>query len=218
MKLIAIDGACRGNGTADCIAAGGVLALDISEDMSVDSTYTLSTYEVCSTNQRGELLALLTALHYLRREEESALIVTDSEYIFNAMTKGWIPNWVNKHWLTALGEEVKNKDLWEEIHAEGAGLDVQYYHIKGHCMPFGAVTAKQLLTNNPTAFALLSNVLNKYDNMKDKLASTTLAKANELSIKNNGYALEDNILRLFVCANITVDAVATRCVDIANRL
>ena len=76
MLVIAIDGACRRNGKPDCVSAGGVLVVQDNE------TYrTLCVSEKGSTNQRGEMLALLEALRYIYDTPgNDALIITDSEY------------------------------------------------------------------------------------------------------------------------------------------
>lgn len=89
MLVIAIDGACRRNGKPDCIASGGVFIEQYTiegNERNLVGTKILSNYEIQSTNQRGELLALITALDYVWSAKQSTQIVTDSEYIFNAMT------------------------------------------------------------------------------------------------------------------------------------
>lgn len=214
MLLIAIDGACRRNGKPDCIAAGGVFIQHLA-DNGVVSTAALSNYEHGSTNQRGELLALLTSLDYIYTANQPALLVTDSEYLFNAMTKNWVTNWSCKGWLTAAGEPVKNRDIWESIlHAYNKCVDITFYHIKGHCIPFGDVTAKKLLEQDRSGKALHKEVLIKYDTSKrDKLDA-----ANELSVRNNGFAFEEHNLKMFVAANIVADTIATVCVDAADAL
>ena len=86
MLRIAIDGACRRNGKPDCISAGGVYVQRLDEGSIVcHSIAAISESE--STNQRGELLALDRALTYIYNFGEEAIVITDSEYIFNAMTK-----------------------------------------------------------------------------------------------------------------------------------
>ena len=62
MLLISIDGACRRNGKPDCVSAGGVFIQQFDSKLNLQQTSILSNYETASTNQRGELLALLTAL------------------------------------------------------------------------------------------------------------------------------------------------------------
>ena len=62
MLTISIDGACRRNGKPDCTASGGVFYYGNTD--GVKRCGVLSAYEYNSTNQRGELLALLKALDF----------------------------------------------------------------------------------------------------------------------------------------------------------
>lgn len=213
MILIAIDGACRRNGQPDCTSAGGVFIQRHGAPPMIQSCF-----EYNSTNQRGELLALLRALDYVHLVDEECMIVTDSEYIFNAMTKQWYANWQRKGWITATSEPVKNKDIWMEIaHAASkVTYDMLFYHIKGHCIPFGKVTAETSLNADPTGQLLLSLVQKKFDDMAPTKQKIFQA-AQELSKKNNGYALPDDTFKSFVVANTVVDAVATKVVEAADR-
>ena len=226
MLIIAIDGACRRNGKPDCVSAGGVYIeqyMQVDDHTILSQTSVLSNYEIQSTNQRGELLALLTALDYIWSARQETRIITDSEYIFNAMTKEWYIGWESRDWKTATGTPVKNSDLWREIkHAyekcRSADIDVIFYHIKGHCIPFGKVTANSLLASDTTGKALYLEVLRKYDSVAKTTRVDTLEEANKLSIKNNGFALDDQTLRNFVAMNTMADAIATKCVDAADSL
>lgn len=223
MLLISIDGACRRNGKPDCVSAGGVFIQQFDSKLNLQQTSILSNYETASTNQRGELLALLTALDYVWSAKQSTQIVTDSEYLFNAMTKEWYKSWQHKGWVTVTGEPVKNKDLWQEIasaycRCEDAGIDIVFYHIKGHCIPFGKVTANTLLAKDTTGGHLMAEVLIKYDMVSKTTKKDQLEQANALSERNNGFKLTPDKMRQFVVANVMADAVATKCVEAADAL
>lgn len=220
MLRIAIDGACRRNGKPDCVSSGGVFIQHFRDGVCV-ATDSRSNYEINSTNQRGELLALLTALDYIHSSGQDAQVITDSEYIFNAMTKVWYDKWCNNGWLTASGEPVKNADIWREIYSaklrcDFVGIDIAFYHIKGHVIPFGKVTAETLLNLDPTGSLLQGKVRDKYDQLKVS-KKDTLSAVQELSVKNNGFELTDETLRDFVVANVVVDAIATSVVELADR-
>ena len=222
MILISIDGACRRNGQPDCVAAGGVFIQHFNDKGEVVETHIKSTYELNSTNQRGEMLALIEALDYTYTSGVEAQIITDSEYLFNTMTKGWITSWCNKGWKTAIGDPVKNRDLWEKVYYAqrrcfDAGLEVMFYHIKGHVIPFGKVTANTLLSKDETGRKLLEEVYNKFFALITSKKGE-IEKANKLSIKNNGFELPKEELCRFIVANIVVDAVATKCVEAADAL
>lgn len=223
MLVIAIDGACRRNGKPTCISSGGVFIQHYNEHGECIATQILSNYEVQSTNQRGELLALLTALDYIWSSKQPTQIVTDSEYIFNAMTKEWFVGWESRQWQTASYEPVKNSDLWREIaqayrKCQEAGVDIVFYHVKGHCIPFGKVTANTLLSKDCTGELLYIEISKKYDTVASTSRVGQLKAANELSLRNNGFAFEDYKLKHFVCINTMADAIATKCVEAADSL
>ena len=217
MLRIAIDGACRRNGKPNCVASGGVF-IQQYDDGDLKQTSVLSAYEKGSTNQRGELLALMKALDYICASKQEAQIVTDSEYLFNAMTKDWHSRWQDNGWKTTTGEDVKNADIWREIRrlALMCASEVNYYHIKGHCISFGKVTADKLLKLDPSAKLLHSAIAKKYDEsiiLKEDLFDA----AQKLSVKNNGFMLSEQALKDFVVSNTTVDAIATKVVEAADR-
>lgn len=217
--FIAIDGACRRNGKPDCTASGGVFIKHLDDDYCV-ATKVLSAYEYNSTNQRGELLALLKALEYIYSADMEACVVTDSEYIFNAMTKKWYDSWRNNNWCTRAGDPAKNVDIWREIaHAadkcERAEIEVHYYHVKGHCIPFGRVTADTALDKDSTGYSLYNMVQTRYDTLAPTKQKVFDA-AKELSERNNGFVPHDSVFKKWVIANVVADAIATKVVDAAD--
>ena len=218
MLIISIDGACRRNGQPSCIASGGVYIQQVDTIGNLMDSTTRAVHEKHSTNQRGEMLALLYALEYIATATQEAQVITDSEYLFNAMTKNWVDSWANKGWITASGEPVKNVDIWREIYRvyKLCKEEIHFYHIKGHCIPFGKVTADNLLARDPTGLALFKQVELKYDEVAPTKAKN-LEAAQGLSERNNGFRLTDEILKRFVVMNTVADAVATKRVDTADR-
>ena len=220
MLRIAIDGACRRNGKPDCVSAGGVYIQDVNYNDSILRHTAIACAERDSTNQRGELLALAKALQIIYASRDNAIIVTDSEYIFNTMTKGWCDRWSNNGWKTVSGDDVKNADIWRTIHSRAKCIDeasreVTYYHIKGHCIPFGDVTARKLLDEDGTAEKLYDEVRKKFDAVMPKKCDV-FVKAQALSKINNGYELPNEAFKEFVVMNTVVDAIATKYVDITD--
>jgi len=193
--LIAIDGACRRNGKPDCISSGGIF---ITKD---NFSETQSTYEYNSTSQRGEISALILALKYSKQER--AVIITDSEYLFNTMYKEWLQSWSRKGWVNATGSPVKNKDLWEQV-LENYNYNAVFFHIKGHVIPFGKVTTQRLLQHDMTGKKLAEEVRKKF---VDTLP--ILDKVTELSSKNNGFIPDLSFIEQCVVMNTVADAVAT---------
>lgn len=80
-----------------------------------------------TTNNRMELLATIIGLRALKRPGLEVHIYSDSKYVVDSVTKGWVFNWVKKGF-----KDKKNPDLWKEF------LEVYQIHkptlhwIKGH--------------------------------------------------------------------------------------
>jgi ribonuclease HI len=78
-----------------------------------------------------ELIAVIRGLECLVRSVP-VKIITDSQYVKNAFTQGWLQNWKKNNWKTSTKEDVKNKDLWLELSALVAGHIVTWEWVKGH--------------------------------------------------------------------------------------
>lgn len=91
--------------------------------------------EVCggesdTTNNRMELMAAIGALEALR-EPCDVILTTDSQYVRQGITQ-WMANWVRRGWKTSGGDAVKNRDLWERLHAAASRHVVDWRWVKGH--------------------------------------------------------------------------------------
>lgn len=84
-----------------------------------------------STNNRGELTAVLELLRATARTEEDLLVQADSQYVINSVTK-WMKGWKRRGWRKADGRPVLNDDLMKEIDRELAGRDVRFEWVRGH--------------------------------------------------------------------------------------
>ena len=60
-----------------------------------------------TTNNRMELLAVIVALESLKTTKIPVKIYSDSKYVIDAITKGWLKAWIQKNF-----KGKKNKDLW----------------------------------------------------------------------------------------------------------
>lgn len=219
MLSIAIDGACRRNGKPTCVSAGGIFIAQYDSDLNISYMTTMSCSEARSTNQRGELGALLLALDYARLLGEDAQIITDSEYLFNACTKEWLKRWDSNGWVTASGDPVKNKDLWLRISdaliaCAVDDLEILMYHIKGHTLYYNKRRAIDMLQEDSSGRSLYDELMQRYNAKKNDIYSMTA----ELFIKNNGFALTEEVLQRFAVANTMADAIATKAVEEANLL
>ena len=103
------------------------------------------------TNNRAEILAVLTALQELKNYVVSIIeIYTDSEYTVNATTK-WIKQWIKHGWIKQDGSPVSNSDLLKELAKELEELktkDIVFNisWVRGHNDVMGNVQADQLAT------------------------------------------------------------------------
>lgn len=84
-----------------------------------------------TTNNRMEILAVVVALENLKRPCEP-VIYSDSKYVVNALTQGWIENWQAKGWKTSAKQPVKNIDLWKRLLVAAEPHKVHYRWVKGH--------------------------------------------------------------------------------------
>ena len=90
----------------------------------------ISGNEKNTTNNRMELMAPINALKNIN-SKDSIEIFTDSKYVKNGITE-WINTWVLNNWKTSKKENVKNKDLWLELHKLNQSLNVKWNWVKGH--------------------------------------------------------------------------------------
>lgn len=85
-----------------------------------------------STNNRGELTAVIELFKSTRHVAEEHLhILCDSQYVINSVTK-WMPGWKRKGWKKRDGKAVLNVDLLQEIDALLQGRSYKFEWVKGH--------------------------------------------------------------------------------------
>ena len=90
----------------------------------------ISGNEKNTTNNRMELMAPINALKDINSKDPIE-IFTDSKYVKNGITE-WINTWVLNNWKTSKKEDVKNKDLWLELHKLNQSLNVKWNWVKAH--------------------------------------------------------------------------------------
>ena len=83
------------------------------------------------TNNQGELQAVLELLRATAASGESLLIMCDSKYVIDSITK-WMPGWKRRGWRKADGGAVLNRDLMESLDEAMQGRDVKFAWVKGH--------------------------------------------------------------------------------------
>ena len=81
-----------------------------------------------TTNNRMELLGVITALEALTKKNIQATIYTDSQYIVKAVNEKWLEKWVR----TNFAGGKKNKDLWMRFYALAKDFHLTFKWVKGH--------------------------------------------------------------------------------------
>lgn len=116
------DGACSGNPGPGGWAA--LLRMGSHERV-------LSGGEGLTTNNRMELTGVVRGLRGLTRPCR-VRVHTDSTYVKNAFTNGWLDRWQGNGWATRDKQPVKNRELWDELLAEVARHEVVWVKVAGH--------------------------------------------------------------------------------------
>lgn len=124
MKKIDIytDGACSGNPGKG--GWGAVLVYNNNEKE-------LCGGEKETTNNRMELTAVISALKAVKEPCEIT-VTTDSKYICDAVTKGWVYGWKKNGWRKSDKKPALNVDLWEQLLPLLKIHKVTFNWVKGH--------------------------------------------------------------------------------------
>lgn len=80
-----------------------------------------------TTNNRMELLAVIVALEQLKTNEIPVKIYSDSKYVLDSITKGWVFGWKQKGF-----KGKKNADLWERYLRLHPKFKLQFEWVRGH--------------------------------------------------------------------------------------
>lgn len=84
-----------------------------------------------SSNNRGELTALLELLKATAPTNEELHVLADSQYVINSVTK-WIAGWKANGWRKADKKPVVNVDLMQAIDKAITGRKVSFEWVRGH--------------------------------------------------------------------------------------
>ena len=147
MIYVYTDGGCSGNpgkgGWAYVILRAE--ALLIGEPGKKDSALIAENHgaEEMTTNNRMELMAVISALKFLNEKSEYSgqpgaiqatggmAVYTDSQYVQKGITE-WILKWKRNSWKTSDKKPVKNQDLWQELDSLSGLFSPKWEWVKGH--------------------------------------------------------------------------------------
>lgn len=99
--------------------------------MSGEHRKELSGSEPQTTNNRMELTAVIVALEALKKPSQVTLY-SDSKYIIDAITKGWLAGWQRRNWKKADKKPVENQDLWQRLLPQLSNHKIDWQWVKGH--------------------------------------------------------------------------------------
>lgn len=120
--IIYTDGACEPNPGPGGI--GVVLFLEGREER-------FSQGFILTTNNRMELSAAIAGLEMVK-EPTQVTLYSDSKYLVDAMTQGWVSKWEGSGWVRKGNRRIPNRDLWEKLLAQGEIHKINYQWVKGH--------------------------------------------------------------------------------------
>ena len=81
-----------------------------------------------TTNNRMELLAVITGLEAITKKDLPVVVYSDSQYVVKAIEEGWLANWIR----TDFKGGKKNKDLWTRYYQLSRQMNVKLKWVKGH--------------------------------------------------------------------------------------
>ena len=116
--LVYTDGSSRGNpgpGGFGVILAFGSKRMELSQGFKH------------TTNNRMELLAVIAALEHIKNRSYTVVIHSDSKYVIDSITKGWVFGWAKKNF-----KDKKNPDLWKRFLLIYHKHNVSFQWVKGH--------------------------------------------------------------------------------------
>lgn len=80
-----------------------------------------------TTNNRMELLAVIAGLEALKQTGIPVTVYSDSKYVVDAVTQGWIWNWQKKNF-----SKKANTDLWKKFIPLYKRYKPKFVWVKGH--------------------------------------------------------------------------------------
>lgn len=99
-----------------------------------------------TTNNQMELTAIINGLKAIKKECE-VHIHTDSAYVYNAFTLGWVENWKMNGFKNAQKQPVANKELFLELDSLLQKFKVSWFKCQAHSNDYYNNLCDKLATN-----------------------------------------------------------------------
>ena len=116
------DGACRGNPGP---GGYGVILMKGNHQKELSAGYQHTT------NNRMEIMAVVAGLESLKTACQ-VTVYSDSKYVIDSITKGWVYGWQKRGWLKADKQPAQNADLWQRLLPLLQKHHVSFVWVKGH--------------------------------------------------------------------------------------
>lgn len=144
LTYVFTDGGCKRNGNPNSKAAYSVFFTE-NQDSPFFKFNTSQHLTEEPTNNRAELSGILYIFKTVYEnktlfQNQHIIICTDSMYSINCIQK-WSKNWILNNWKNAKGQDVKNKELIQEIlryrnDLQGdLSFNIKFQHIFSHTKP-----------------------------------------------------------------------------------
>ena len=75
-----------------------------------------------------ELMAVITALEAVKKDNMNIVIHSDSQYVVKAVSEGWLNNWIRTNFKGGK----KNKDLWTRYYDLAQKHNIKFVWVRGH--------------------------------------------------------------------------------------
>ncbi|MDP4264152.1 MAG: ribonuclease HI [Bacteroidota bacterium] len=113
------DGSSRGNPGP---GGYGVILISGHHRKELSQGYRLTT------NNRMELMAVISGLEALKKDGSRVTIYSDSQYVVKAIEEGWLKNWI----ATNFKGGKKNRDLWMRYYHLAQKHTIRFKWVRGH--------------------------------------------------------------------------------------
>lgn len=117
--LLYTDGSSRGNPGP---GGYGLILMYGNHRKELSQGYRLTT------NNRMEMMAVIAGLKALKKNHLPVTIYSDSQYVVNAVQKGWLNTWIKTNFKGGK----KNADLWREYYQLAKNFTINFIWVRGH--------------------------------------------------------------------------------------
>jgi len=129
MIVVFTDGSCNFN-TRGAKNIGGYCYVVLNESNVKIRDFVGK--ETNTTNNRMELMAVISALQSLKNTNEEIVVHSDSQYVVNSINQKWINNWKLHDFRKGKnGKDILNRDLWIEMYSL-LKPNIKFKWVKGH--------------------------------------------------------------------------------------